>query len=99
MPLRAWSSSRFTIDLPPGHRFPIAKYAAIRDRVAQRGILPAEAILEPDRADRWALALVHTSDYLDKVHHGTLSRAEERRLGFPWSETQFLFRHWLGESE
>ena len=83
---RAWSSSRFTIDLPPGHRFPIAKYAAIRDRVIQRGILPVESILEPDRAERWALALVHTAEYLDKVYDGRLSEAEERRLGLPWSD-------------
>ena len=86
MSLRAWSSSRFTIDLPAGHRFPIAKYAAIREKVIARGILPSEAILEPDRVERWALALVHTREYLDKIYHGALSAAEERRLGFPWSE-------------
>lgn len=84
--LRAWSSARFTIDLPAGHRFPIEKYPGIRDAVIQRGILPAYAVLEPDRADRWALALVHTSDYLDKIYHGSLTPEEARRLGFPWSE-------------
>jgi acetoin utilization deacetylase AcuC-like enzyme len=84
--LRAWSSARFTIDLPPGHRFPIEKYQGIRDIVIQRGILPPELVLEPDRAERWALALVHTSEYLDKIHDGGLTPAEERRLGFPWSD-------------
>ncbi len=84
--LRAWSSARFTIDLPPGHRFPIAKYPLIRDAVIRRGILPADAILEPDRAERWALALVHTPEYLDQILHGTLPAADARRLGFPWSE-------------
>lgn len=83
--LRAWSSARFTINLPPGHRFPIEKYRSIRDAVIQRGILPAEAILEPDRAERWTLALVHTADYLDRICDGRLTTAEERRLGFPWS--------------
>jgi acetoin utilization deacetylase AcuC-like enzyme len=83
--LRAWSSARFTIDLPPGHRFPIEKYQAIRDAVVQRGILPAEAILEPDRVERWSLALVHTPEYLDAMYDGTLSTADARRLGFPWS--------------
>jgi acetoin utilization deacetylase AcuC-like enzyme len=84
--LRAWSSARFSIDLPPGHRFPIEKYQGIRDTVIQRGILPAESILEPDRTERWTLALVHTPDYLDKIYTGGLSPAEERRLGFPWSD-------------
>lgn len=84
--LRAWSSARFTVDLPAGHRFPIEKYQAIRESVIQRGILPADLVLEPDRSDRWALALVHTPDYIDQIYEGRLSPAEERRLGFPWSE-------------
>jgi acetoin utilization deacetylase AcuC-like enzyme len=82
---RAWSSARFGIPLPHGHRFPIAKYAAVRDAVVSRGLLPAAAIEEPDRADRWALELVHAPDYVEAVLDGTLSPAELRRLGFPWS--------------
>jgi acetoin utilization deacetylase AcuC-like enzyme len=81
--VRAWSSARFGIPLPEGHRFPIAKYAAIRDAVVTRGILPAAAIHEPERADRWALALAHTPEYLDAIHDGTLDAAAQRRLGLP----------------
>jgi acetoin utilization deacetylase AcuC-like enzyme len=83
--MRAWSSARFTVPLPAGHRFPIAKYARIRDEIVARGLLPRQAIEEPDRADRWALELVHTPPYADAVVAGTLSPAEVRRLGFPWS--------------
>ena len=83
--LRAWTSARYTIDLPAGHRFPIAKYQGIRDTVISRGILPADRVLEPERVERWALALVHTPEYLDKIYDGTLTAAEQRRLGFPWS--------------
>jgi acetoin utilization deacetylase AcuC-like enzyme len=83
--MRAWSSARFTVPLPDGHRFPIAKYARIRDEILARGVLPARAIEEPDRADRWALELVHTPQYADAVLAGTLTPPEVRRLGFPWS--------------
>jgi acetoin utilization deacetylase AcuC-like enzyme len=83
--MRAWSSARFTIDLPDGHRFPIAKYARIRDEVVARGLLSATGIDEPDRADRWALELVHTARYVQAVVDGTLTPLEVRRLGFPWS--------------
>jgi acetoin utilization deacetylase AcuC-like enzyme len=83
--MRAWSSARFTVPLPDGHRFPIAKYARIRDEIVARGLLPRQAIEEPDRADRWALELVHTPPYADAVLGGTLLAAEVRRLGFPWS--------------
>jgi acetoin utilization deacetylase AcuC-like enzyme len=83
--MRAWSSARFTIDLPNGHRFPIAKYARIRDEVLARRLLPDGGIDEPDRAERWALELVHTGAYVGAVLDGTLTDLEVRRLGFPWS--------------
>jgi len=50
-----------------------------------RGLLSARAIAEPDRAERWALALVHTQEYVEAVLEGGLSPLELRRLGFPWS--------------
>ncbi len=83
--MRAWSSARFTIPLPSGHRFPIAKYAAIRDAVLARGLLRSGRIEEPDRAERWSLELVHSPAYVHAVCEGLLSEAELRRLGFPWS--------------
>jgi acetoin utilization deacetylase AcuC-like enzyme len=84
--LRAWSSARYSITLPAGHRFPLEKYRLIRDTVIQRGILPSDDILEPERAERWTLSLIHTQAYLAAIYHGALTAAEERRLGFPWSE-------------
>jgi acetoin utilization deacetylase AcuC-like enzyme len=83
--VRAWSSARFTFALPDGHRFPLLKYARLRDEVIARGFLPDAAIEEPDRVERWALELVHTADYIDAVLDGTLGPAEVRRLGLPWS--------------
>lgn len=79
---RAWTPARFTVPLPAGHRFPIAKYAAVRDAVLSRGLVTVE---EPDRAERWALGLVHTAGYIESILEGGLTEAEARRLGFPWS--------------
>jgi acetoin utilization deacetylase AcuC-like enzyme len=84
--MRAWSSARFTVPLPDGHRFPIAKYQRIRDAVVARGILAPSDVEEPDRVERWALGLVHTPAYVESVADGTLAPLEVRRLGFPWSE-------------
>ncbi|HSB55649.1 MAG TPA: histone deacetylase, partial [Gemmatimonadales bacterium] len=83
--MRAWSSARFGVPLPPGHRFPIEKYALVRDLVVRRGLLPPESIEEPERARREDLALVHHPTYLDAIDHGTLDPVATRRLGFPWS--------------
>jgi len=81
--LRAWSSARFGVPLPPGHRFPIAKYPAIRDGVLARGLVTA--CDEPDRCEGWALRLVHTDRYVTAMQEGTLDAKAVRKLGFPWS--------------
>lgn len=81
MPLTAWSSSRYTFPLPDGHRFPIAKYAMLREQVAAMGI----EVREPGAVTDEQLLLVHTEDYVTRFNTGTLTPAEERRLGFPWS--------------
>ncbi|MFL5608262.1 MAG: histone deacetylase [Gemmatimonadaceae bacterium] len=85
MPLTVWSSARYTFPLPAGHRFPVAKYAMLRDRVVADGIVPPERVLDPEGAADAALLLVHTEDYVRRFVGGALDDAEVRRLGFPWS--------------
>ena len=82
--LRAWTSARWSIPLPEGHRFPMGKYRLVRDGVVALGVLEAGAIHEPDRISRDALRLVHTDPYVASILEGTLDPAAERRLGFPW---------------
>jgi acetoin utilization deacetylase AcuC-like enzyme len=77
-----WSSSRYTFPLPEGHRFPIAKYELLRQRVVAAGL---GTVREPDRIDRESLLRVHTPRYVDAFTAGTLAADEMRRLGFPWS--------------
>jgi acetoin utilization deacetylase AcuC-like enzyme len=86
MPFQAWSSAKYTFPLPAGHRFPIAKYALLRERVLADRIVAAEDLHDPARISRDDLLLVHTADYVDRFTLGQLTRDEERRLGFPWSE-------------
>lgn len=85
MPLHVWSSSRYTFPLPSGHRFPIEKYAMLREAVVARGFVPPELVHEPQRVAVDDLLLVHTADYVARFTEGRLTRDEERRLGFPWS--------------
>ena len=83
--LHVWSSAKYTFPLPDGHRFPIAKYAMLRERVIAEGIVEPDHLHDPARASRDDLLLVHTADYVDRFTNGELTRDEERRLGFPWS--------------
>jgi acetoin utilization deacetylase AcuC-like enzyme len=83
--LHAWTSARWTVPLPDGHRFPIAKYAALRDRLLEEQLVSAETLHEPARAPRTDVLRVHTARYVDAIETGTLDTAEQRRIGFPWS--------------
>ena len=83
--LAAWSSAHYSIPLPSGHRFPIEKYALLRDRVLAEGIVAPENMHDPDRVGADELRLVHTDDYVTRLTNGTLSVDEVRRIGFPWS--------------
>src|SRR5262245_12227303 len=85
-PLLAWASDHHAFPLPGAHPFPLAKYAAVRER------LLAECVLEPAWLTRsepapeaWLLA-AHTPDYVARTLAGNWSEAEVRRLGLPWSE-------------
>ena len=86
MAIHAWSSARYVIPLPEGHRFPIAKYALLRDRALASGLVAAERMHEPARATVDDLLLVHTRDYVERFASGRLSAAEQRLIGLPWSE-------------
>jgi acetoin utilization deacetylase AcuC-like enzyme len=85
MTLTVWSSSRYVFPLPEGHRFPVAKYAMLREAVVAQGIVPADRVLDPPRVSDEALLLVHTPEYVRRFREGALDPAELRRLGFPWS--------------
>jgi acetoin utilization deacetylase AcuC-like enzyme len=84
-PLTVWSSARYTFPLPLGHRFPVEKYALLRERVVADGTVAPERVLDPVAATDEMLRLVHTADYVERFVGGRLSAAETRRIGFPWS--------------
>jgi acetoin utilization deacetylase AcuC-like enzyme len=84
--MRAFYCDHFVLPLPPEHRFPMAKYRLLRERVIADGIITPDHLFEPAAADWTDLALVHTQTYLDGVATGTLPREMQRRIGFPWSE-------------
>lgn len=86
MPLHLWSSAAYAIPLPEGHRFPMAKYALLRDGALAEGLVPPERMHAPPRAAVEELRLVHTAAYVEQVTTGTLPYAEQRRIGLPWSE-------------
>ena len=67
----------------------MSKYCLLRDLLLAEGILAAGDILEPEPLDSLTLELVHTRGYLYKLESSSLSAAEQRRLGLPWSEAMW----------
>ncbi len=81
--MQAFHSDHFTLPLPPGHRFPMAKYRLLREALSRE--LPAIRVHEAPPASDGELALVHTPLYVAAVADGLLSPAQQREIGFPWS--------------
>ena len=79
-------ADHFVLPLPVGHRFPMAKYQLLRQRVIEARLVDPERLIIPPAATSAEIGLVHHLDYLDKVFNGSLSDREIRRIGFPWSE-------------
>jgi len=84
--MRLFPSDRYPLPLPAGHRFPAAKYAALRRRLEAHAAAgePLEFV-EPHAATDDELLRVHDRAYVGRVLAGTLTAAEIRRIGFPWS--------------
>jgi acetoin utilization deacetylase AcuC-like enzyme len=82
--LQAFYTDHFVLPLPEGHRFPMAKYAMLRDAVKRA--LPAVELQQAPAASADELTLVHTRGYVSAVADGCLSSLAQREIGFPWSE-------------
>jgi acetoin utilization deacetylase AcuC-like enzyme len=83
--LRAFYSDHFVLPLPEGHKFPMAKYSRLRERILADGIVSPDDLHEAPLATIDELRLVHAPDYVDAVLTGTVPHEVQRRIGFPWS--------------
>ena len=69
--MKAFTCDRFTVPLPEWHRFPMIKYARLRERIEAIGLIAPEDLLIPHAATDEELLLVHDAEYLRKVVGGT----------------------------
>ena len=66
------------------------KYRLLRERLLAEGLLREDDLVESCPIELDALLLAHDRPYVEAVLGGSLSEAEVRRLGFPWSEELVL---------
>jgi len=82
--LKVFACDCYVVPLPANHRFPIEKYALLREAVIDADLM-RESIVVPEPATDEQILRAHDREYLEKVQIGRLSTKEVRRMGFPWS--------------
>jgi len=74
--------SDYDATLPDGHRFPMAKFAALAEILVVRG-LALDGFIAPQPASRDQLIGAHDADYVDAVLSLRLCAQAQRRIGLP----------------
>lgn len=83
--MKIFYHDQFVLPLPENHRFPMEKYALLRQRVVAARLVPPGNLAIPEAAGDADLLRAHTTGYVERVKSGSLSPQEIRRMGFPWS--------------
>ncbi len=83
--MKLFYTDQFDLPLPIGHRFPMAKYRRLRDKIVSDPFHARDVFLVPEAATIDQLCLAHDRSYVERVVGGHLSEAEIKRIGFPWS--------------
>jgi acetoin utilization deacetylase AcuC-like enzyme len=84
--LKVYFSDRYVPELPPGHRFPIAKYQLVREQLLYEGTLQEDELEEAKPVSEAAILRVHDPSYWQAMQQLTLGPRQVRRMGFPQSK-------------
>lgn len=84
--MQLFYTDSFVLPLPAGHRFPMEKYALLREALLAGGHFAESDFHLPPAATDEELARAHDPDYIRRVSEGRLSEKEQKAIGFPWSE-------------
>jgi acetoin utilization deacetylase AcuC-like enzyme len=71
----------YSAPMPPGHRFPMHKYARLAQVLAEEGLIGPEGFHIPDPASFDLLAAVHDPAYVRQVLDAAVPPAVERIIG------------------
>ena len=83
--MHVWTHDRWRFPLPEAHRFPISKYALLRERVLELGLSTSDEVHEAEPVGWEALGRVQDAALLERIRSGGLTLRESRALGLPWS--------------
>ena len=84
--MKVFYSDRYTIPLPPQHKFPMEKYAGIRSQLLENNVLNINEMHEAPTASYHDVVVAHSNQYVDAVFSNTLDDKSIRKIGFPRTE-------------
>ena len=82
----AWDSC-YAHKLPPGHRFPMAKYNLIPEQLIYEGSIVENQLFKPGILPEDVILLTHEANYWNRLKNLTLSPREQRKTGFPHTKS------------
>jgi acetoin utilization deacetylase AcuC-like enzyme len=88
------SHPAYSAPLPDGHRFPMQKFAGLLAYLRRCDLARVDQLHRPLPAPRRWLELVHERPYHEGFCRGSLSPADQRRIGLP-ATTPLVRRTWL----
>lgn len=75
----------YVAPLPEGHRFPMAKFRRLYERLLADGVARPDQFHRPNPPPQEWIEQVHTPAYVQAYCQGTLDARAQRRIGLPWS--------------
>ncbi|MCS7259522.1 MAG: histone deacetylase [Anaerolineae bacterium] len=83
--MKIFYSDPFTFPLPPEHKFPLSKYALLRQRVMESGLAARHSLYLSRAVTDAEVCTAHAAAYWHDFCLGRLSETLLRRIGLPWS--------------
>lgn len=81
----------YEVDMPQGHRFPMAKYRQVREAVQskltnadEQKVIQCTFSVSP-LATYEQLSTTHCPEYIQRYLRGQMTESENRNIGFPWT--------------
>jgi acetoin utilization deacetylase AcuC-like enzyme len=75
----------YVAPLPPGHRFPMAKFSQLYEMLLAEDVAHLAQFHAPTLPPQDWIELVHHPHYVNAYCTGTLDSKAQRRIGLPWS--------------
>jgi acetoin utilization deacetylase AcuC-like enzyme len=76
-------AKRYIYELPPGHRFPIAKYDLVKEQLMYEGYVSENHVYNPGVVEEESALLTHSKEYWNKLHEKRLTKTEIKKIGLP----------------